>query len=64
MTLYRITIRHGRPQQYAVEDVEAETLAEAMRHAADRIDAASDPHADLAELRVQMDPESRQYAGS
>ena len=64
MTLYRITVRHGRPQQYIVEDVEADTLADAMRHAADRISATAEPDADLAEFRVQMDPESRRYAGT
>lgn len=62
MPLYRITVRHGRPQQYVMEDVEADSLADAMRVAADRIAVASQPGADLAEIRVQTDPEARQYA--
>lgn len=63
MPLFRVTVRHGRPQQYVLEDIEAPTLADALRAAADTIAAASDPGADLAEVRVQADSGSRGYAG-
>lgn len=63
MALYRVTIRHGRPQQYAMRDVEAATLGEAMRVAAEHMPEAVEPGADLAEIRVQAEPESRSYLG-
>ena len=62
MPHYRVTIRHGRPQQYVIEDIEAESLAAALRAAADGIAVATEPDADLAEIRVQMDPDARRYA--
>lgn len=61
---YRITIRHGRPQAWHVEDVEADSLAGALRHASEHIDIATRPDADLVEIRVQIDPEARHYAGA
>ena len=60
MPLYRVTVRHGRPQQYVVEDVEADSLADALRQAAE-IPVASEPGADLAEIRIQADPDTRRY---
>jgi hypothetical protein len=63
MPLYRITVRHGRPQQYAVQDVEAGSLADALRFAGDEMGAARLADADLAEVRIQMDPAARSYAG-
>jgi hypothetical protein len=63
MPFYRITVRHGRPQQYAMQDVEADSLAEALRFAAEEMTVARSADADLAEIRVQMDPAARTYAG-
>lgn len=59
MPIWRVTIRHGRPQRYHVEDVEAPDLAAVLRAAAEL--AAGAPDADLAELRLAADPESRDY---
>lgn len=44
-----------------MEDVDAGTLAEAMRLAAERVAAASNPTADLVEIRIQADPEGRRF---
>lgn len=61
MPVWRVTVRYGRPQEYAMEDVDAGTLAEAMRLAAERVAAASNPTADLVEIRIQADPEGRRF---
>lgn len=62
MPRYRITIRYGQPrQQYAVVDVEAPTLREALRLGAERFPAEAEATADLAEVRRQIEPEAREY---
>lgn len=61
MPRFRVTVRYGRPQQYAVEDIEAATLADALRDAAEQVAVAREPDADLAEIRVQADASSRSY---
>lgn len=61
MMRFRVTVRYGQPQQYAVRDVEARSLAEAMQLAAQNVSEAAEPDADLVEIRVQMEPESRDY---
>lgn len=63
MPVYRVTIRHGRPQQYVIDDIEAPTLAAAMRLAAERIAVARDADADLVEIRIQSGAEARSYVG-
>jgi len=61
MPKYRMTVRHGRPHRYHVEDITADTLRDALRLAADAFpDAASS--ADLLEIRLQADAERREYA--
>lgn len=62
MSNYRVTVRYGQPrQQYTVLDIAAESLASALRLAADALPAAVSESADLAEIRVQGDPEEREY---
>jgi hypothetical protein len=62
MPLYRVTIRlAGQRQQYHVEDVSADSLQEAIRITADRVAAAASPEADLVEIRVQVDPDLREF---
>jgi len=63
MPVYRVTIRHGRPQQYVIDDIEAPTLAAAMRLAAERMAVARDADADLVEIRIQSGAEARSYVG-
>jgi hypothetical protein len=63
MPLYRVTIRHGRPQQYVMDDIEASSLAEAMCLAAEQLPVAKDAEADLVEIRIQSGPEGRSYVG-
>lgn len=62
MPFFRATIRHGAPRpRYQVEDVQAGDLRDAMRRVLDRIgdDVAAD--ADLVEIRLQSDPDDRDY---
>lgn len=62
MPLFRVTIRFGSPkQQYHVEDITANSLREAMRQAVDRFPDAAVDHADLVEIRLQADPDAREY---
>jgi hypothetical protein len=61
MPLYRVTIRFGSPkQQYHVLDLTANSLREAMRMAAEEYPAAAAEHADLVEIRRQVDPDDRE----
>jgi hypothetical protein len=62
MPLYRITIRFGAPrQQYHVEDLSANSLREAMRMAVEQYPEAAEANADLVEIRLQQDPDERQF---
>jgi hypothetical protein len=62
MPIYRVTIRYGAPRpQYAVLDVEGATLAEALRRTADQLPPDAAASADLAEIRLQLEPEQREY---
>jgi hypothetical protein len=63
MPSYRITIRYGAGggMRYHVDDVAAETLADALRSAAERMPAHVGESADLAEIRVQADPDGRSF---
>jgi hypothetical protein len=62
MPLYRVTIRFGAPkQQYHMEDIDANSLREALRLAAERFPDAALASADLAEVRRQVDPEERSF---
>jgi hypothetical protein len=62
MPKYRITIRFGHPrQEYTVLDIDADDLAGALRLTADSLSDAVSESADLAEIRLQTDPDSREY---
>ncbi len=62
MNRYRVTIRFGSPRsQYRVLDVEAATLREALRRAAEDFPPEAEATADLVEIRRQVDPDSREY---
>lgn len=62
MATYRVTIRYGvGSSQYEVLDVEAERLSDALRKAADTLPKEAETTADLAEIRLQTDPETREY---
>ena len=63
MPSYRATIRYvasGR-HRYHLEDVDAATLMDAVRLAAERVPAEVSSTADLVEVRVQVDPEGREF---
>jgi hypothetical protein len=60
VTTYQITVRYGRRyQRYHTFTVDASDVAAALRDAAERIPADVLPEADLAELRVAVDPDAR-----
>jgi hypothetical protein len=59
---YRVTIRYGAsPPRYEILDVRAQDLRGALTAAAERLSPEVAASADLAELRVQAEPESREY---
>ncbi len=60
MPTYRATIRHGKPQRYHVEDIDAPDIAEAMRLLSERF-PPNVTGADLVEVRLAVDPEQRDY---
>lgn len=63
MPSFRVTIRYGAPRAlYEVLDVEAPDLRAALVAAAERLPEEVMATAELAELRVQADPEGREYA--
>ncbi|HEX7117306.1 MAG TPA: hypothetical protein VF212_00865 [Longimicrobiales bacterium] len=62
MARYRVTIRYGDSgKRYEVIDVEAATLRDALRRAADEFPSDAEDTADLAEVRLQVEPEAREY---
>jgi hypothetical protein len=61
MKRYRVTIRYGHPQRYHMQDVQAASLVEAMRLAGERLLPEVGETADLLEIRVQLEPEDRQF---
>jgi hypothetical protein len=52
MPRFRVTVRHGPPHQYEIRDIDAPTLADALRLAVERIEVLATPGADLVEVRV------------
>ena len=62
MPSYRATFRYGgaRPQ-YEMLDIEAENLRSALRSAADRLNETVAATAELVEIRVQTNPDQREY---
>jgi hypothetical protein len=62
MPSYRITIRYGGlPPRYEIMDVSAPDLRAALAHVAAGMEEAVAASADLAEIRVQSDPDEREY---
>lgn len=62
MPSYRVTFRYGAPRVlYEVLDVDAADLRTAMRTAADLVPETVASSAELVEVRVQTDPEAREY---
>ena len=62
MPHYRATVRYGtQRKQYWMHDAVAENAAEALRAVAAAMPAAVNGAADIVELRVQADPEKREY---
>lgn len=61
MNLYRVTIRHGQPQRYHVQDVRAESLRAAVRQLASSFPDQIGDSSDLVEIRLQREPEEREY---
>ena len=59
-----MTVRYGaRYQRWHTLELEGSDSAEALRRAAELIPSEVLPEADLAELSVAPDPESRAYPG-
>ena len=62
MPRYRMTVRIGRPgRQYDMQDLEAETLRDALRQALEQFPADA-AQSDLLELRLLVDAEQRSYS--
>lgn len=59
MARFRVTIRYDGGRRYELLDVEAATLRDALRRAADAFPAAAGATADLAEVRLQTEPGAR-----
>ena len=61
---FRVTVRYGgRRQRYHTYTVEAADASGALLAAAHDMPPEVAPDADLVELRVDVDPEARQYVG-
>ena len=62
MPVYRVTIRFGAPKlHYHVDDVEADSLRDALRLAGERFPENAVGSADLAEVRLTVDPQQRSF---
>lgn len=62
MPTYRMTVRYGAPRvRYHMEDIEAPTLADALRKGAAALPAEA-VDGELVEIRRGPDPERREYA--
>lgn len=61
---YQVTVRYGaRRQRYHTYVVEADDAAAALQAAARQMPTEIAGEADLVELRVAVDPETRSYVG-
>lgn len=62
MPSYRATFRYGgsRPQ-YEMHDIEADDLRAALAEAAERVSDEAAATAELVEVRLQTDPDNREY---
>ena len=62
MTTYRMTLRHGSPgKRYHVVDLEAPDIRSALMQAVNAFPPDGEKTGDLIEIRVHVDPESRNY---
>lgn len=62
MPRYRVTIRYGeRGGRYHVEDADAAGLADALDQAIAALPDGAEATANLAEIRLQSDPDDREY---
>lgn len=62
MPRYRVTIRYGRPRsQYLILELEADTMGEALSEAASSLSPEVSGAADLAEIRVLVEEDEREY---
>lgn len=62
MPSYRVTFRYGAPRAlYDVLDIRAADLRAAMRAAADQVGEEVAESAELVEVRVQQDPDAREF---
>lgn len=62
MPSYRVTFRYGAPRAlYEILDIDADDLRAAMREAADTVTDDVADTAELVEVRVQTDPDAREY---
>lgn len=63
MASYRMTVRYGEPRpRYHMEDVEAASLPDALRQAAESLPDDVAATAELVEIRRMRAPEEREYA--
>lgn len=61
MPHYRVTVRWGAPPRYHVEDVQGKDLARVLGTLPTLLPPAVLETGDLVEIRVQSDPDSRQF---
>lgn len=63
MPSYRATFRYGGAHpRYEMLDIEAADLRAALSAAAERVSEEVAASAELVEIRVQTDPDQREYA--
>lgn len=61
---YQVTVRHGgRRQRYHTFLVESDDMREALAAASEALPPEIAAQADLAELRIAVDPDARSYVG-
>ena len=61
MPHFRVTVRWGAPPRYHVEDVNGAGLAAVLEQLPGVLPAAVLEAGDLVEIRVQADPETREF---
>jgi hypothetical protein len=63
MTIYRMTLRHGKPaRRYHVVDIEAENIRAALMQAVNAFPPDGEVTGDLIEIRIHVDPDARNYS--
>jgi hypothetical protein len=61
MPYYRVTIRWGAPPRYHLQDLEAADLSSVLKQLPEDLPAQVLATGDLIEIRVQTDPETREF---